>query len=123
MLLKSCRGGGKETKKKANLRGAHSSLSISIRQSKQVVIVPVSRDFVAAVGVLGVSQECVLEPGHEFALEKAAQVPSLASMVTTTHEQRLKKSGQKGDRRRNEPPDHGSNAPSRQGQYPQYRAG
>lgn len=56
--------------KKRDLRRTHSGQAVSGRQGEPVVVVRVSRDFVPAVGVLGVGQERVLEPGHEFALKK-----------------------------------------------------
>ena len=51
-----------------NVRRAHSGQTVAIGQSEFVVIVGKRRDFVSAIGIFGVGQERVLEPGHEFAL-------------------------------------------------------
>ena len=51
-----------------DVRRAHSGQTVAIGQSEFVVIVGKRRDFVSAFGILGVGQEGVLEPGHEFAL-------------------------------------------------------
>ncbi len=54
---------------KEDLRRTHSGQSVSGCESELVVVVGVGRDFASAVGVLGIGQEGVLEPGYEFALE------------------------------------------------------
>lgn len=62
-----------------DLRGAHGRQVAPTRQGELVVIVGVGGHFFTAVGVLGVGQECVLEPGYEFALELSQASASICA--------------------------------------------
>lgn len=102
---------------KKDLRRTHSSQAVSARQSEPVVVVGVSLDFVSAVGVLGVRQECVLEPGYEFALKKPPQSLSAPSSHTwsTIEPQSWAEWWEE-----NEPPCRHSGGPSPREQCPRY---
>lgn len=54
---------------KKDLRGTHGRQAVPTGQGELVVVVGVGGDFVSALGVLRVGQECVLEPGYELALK------------------------------------------------------
>lgn len=77
--------------------------SASAGEGGHGVVVGVGRDFVSAVFVLGVDQECILEPGYEFALERIADVSTLADVDGWNAMLGV---------RRNEPPGRRSRGPS-----------
>ncbi len=91
---------------KEDLRRTHSGQTVSGCESELIVVVGVGRDFVSAVGVLGIGQEGVLEPGYEFALE-----PLLMSALTL-HTKRSCIRFRDWEGGRNEPPDQDSRAAS-----------